>query len=110
MSRSYFYLNRNTGEYSGEREIAGMSYEQRFKVRFLMENDCPPDCDIVEIDKTQPNTKGTIERAFDLAKSGSCNSIQQIADKLYKQGCLDAHEHLSGAGIRQQLHVLIKAC
>jgi hypothetical protein len=52
---------------------------------------------------------GTIERAFELAKSGSCQDLGEIRRRLAREGFDDVQEHLSGAEIKRQLVATIKA-
>jgi hypothetical protein len=52
---------------------------------------------------------GTIERAFELAKNGTCADFGDIRRRLMREGFDDVHEHLSGAEIKRQLITTIKA-
>lgn len=45
----------------------------------------------------------TIERAFELARSGTCRSIAEIRSELLKEGCEDVDLHLAGRLTREQL-------
>lgn len=48
----------------------------------------------------------TLERAFQLAKSGDCVSITQVREKLKKEGYSDWQSHTKGPSIRAQLNAL----
>lgn len=50
-----------------------------------------------------------MERAFQMARSGSCANVQEIRDRLRKEGFSGVESHLSGIGVRRQLRALIKA-
>ncbi len=52
---------------------------------------------------------GTIERAFELARSGTCRSLEDVRRKLKAEGYLAIPEHLGGSAIKKQLAALIKA-
>lgn len=53
--------------------------------------------------------KTTIERAFELARSGECASFSEVRRALKREGYADAVRQLDGAFIRQQLMDLIAA-
>lgn len=48
----------------------------------------------------------TLERAFQLAKSGDCASVTQIRERLKKEGYSDWQSHTKGPSIRSQLNAL----
>jgi hypothetical protein len=48
----------------------------------------------------------TLERAFQLAKSGDCASVAQIRERLKKEGYSDWQSHTKGPSIRAQLNAL----
>jgi hypothetical protein len=50
-----------------------------------------------------------LERAFELAGSGSCRKITEIAITLRKEGYSAVDQTLSGGGIRQQLRAIMKS-
>ena len=50
---------------------------------------------------------GTVERAFELAKSGTCHDIADIRRQLEKEGYSGVPQHLSGLLIRKQLATLL---
>jgi hypothetical protein len=50
---------------------------------------------------------GTIERAFQLAKSGTCHDIGDIRLQLEKEGYPGVPQHLSGPLIKKQLSALM---
>ena len=49
------------------------------------------------------NGVGTVERAFQLAKSGECHSIDDIRRQLAREQCTNIDAHLAGSSIRRQL-------
>jgi len=51
----------------------------------------------------------TLERAFQLAKSGECASVAQIRERLKKEGYSDWQSHTKGPSIRAQLNALCAA-
>lgn len=52
-------------------------------------------------------TVGTVERAFQLAESGDCLEIPEIARQLKADQCDNVDAHLSGSLIRKQLREAI---
>ncbi|MBA3677243.1 MAG: hypothetical protein H0W74_07545 [Sphingosinicella sp.] len=48
----------------------------------------------------------TIERAFELARSGSCHNVQEIALKLKRERHDSVEAHLAGQSIRRELRLL----
>jgi hypothetical protein len=53
----------------------------------------------------------TVERAYQLARSGSCRSIEDIRRKLSAERYDSVQAHLSGASIKRDLIALCKeAC
>lgn len=50
-----------------------------------------------------------IERAFQIARSSECLNLTELSKKLRQEGFSHVDEHLSGAGTRKQLRVLIAA-
>ena len=50
-----------------------------------------------------------VERAFDLAGSGQCRTVQDIRRQLSGEGYLDVRHHLSGRSIMAELGRVIKA-
>jgi hypothetical protein len=56
------------------------------------------------------NTHPTaMERAFELARSGQCLTVQDIRRRLSAEGYLDVRHHLAGRSIMAELGRLIKA-
>lgn len=53
--------------------------------------------------------QNTVERAFELARSGRTRSIDDLIRSLNKEGHGGAALHLAGTGIRKQLRNEIKA-
>jgi hypothetical protein len=53
--------------------------------------------------------KGTIERAFELARAGSCRTLGDIRCRLSREAYTSVDAHLAGAGIRKQLKGLMRA-
>lgn len=49
----------------------------------------------------------TIERAFQLARSGACHSVEEIRVQLNAERHDRIHEHLGGASIQRQLKALL---
>lgn len=52
---------------------------------------------------------GTVERAFELAASGACRTIDDIRRRLGTEGYPSVDAHLAGSAIRRQLKALIEA-
>lgn len=50
---------------------------------------------------------GTVARAFELARSGRCESIQELEKTLIREDYEDVLAHLSGPFIRTQLREAI---
>ena len=48
----------------------------------------------------------TVERAFELARSGTCHNVQEIAMKLKREQHDSVEAHLSGQSIRRDLRRL----
>ena len=48
----------------------------------------------------------TVERAFELARSGSCATVQDIRRKLKSEGYDQVEAHLSGPSLGKQLRRL----
>ena len=51
----------------------------------------------------------TMERAFELARSGECESINALRQRLRREGYEAVHLHIHGASINRQLTDLIRA-
>ena len=54
-----------------------------------------------------PLRRGTVARAFELARTGDYESIGRIERKLIAEGCEDVIAHLSGPMIRAQLRATL---
>jgi hypothetical protein len=54
------------------------------------------------------NRPSTIERAFELARSGEFEATRQITDRLRAEGYWDATAQLDGPALRAQLKKLCK--
>lgn len=52
------------------------------------------------------NGPSVIERAFELARSGTCSSVQEVAQRLKREGFESVEAHLAGMSIRRQLKEL----
>jgi hypothetical protein len=52
---------------------------------------------------------GTVARAFELARAGTCRSVEDIKRQLRTEGYSSIPEHLSGPAIKKQLSSLLKA-
>jgi hypothetical protein len=50
-----------------------------------------------------PRRLQTIERAFELARSGSCRTIEEIVRRLKQEHMDKVDAHLGGASIRKEL-------
>jgi hypothetical protein len=55
------------------------------------------------------NEISTIERAFQLARSGACHSVADIRTQLTAEGYDGVHGHLNGARIQRQLREALAA-
>jgi hypothetical protein len=53
--------------------------------------------------------RGTVERAFELARGGECHNVGDIRHKLKLEGYSSYEEHLAGTSIKKQLLALMKA-
>jgi hypothetical protein len=51
----------------------------------------------------------TVERAFQLARSGACHSVADIRTQLSAEGHEGVHSHLNGASIQRQLRAALAA-
>lgn len=51
----------------------------------------------------------TIERAFQLARSGACHSVADIRAQLTAEGHDGVHGHLNGSSIQRQLKEALAA-
>lgn len=49
-----------------------------------------------------------IERAFELARTSNCRSIEEIRKRLSREDHLNVDAHLAGTAIRKQLKALIR--
>jgi len=45
----------------------------------------------------------TLERAYQIARSGTCEGVSAIADQLRREGYADGERHLAGRLLRRQL-------
>lgn len=52
--------------------------------------------------------KTIIERAYELARTGPCLSVEEIRHQLRKECYTNITEHLSGLSIRRQLSALMR--
>jgi hypothetical protein len=50
----------------------------------------------------------TVERAFELARSGACANLKEIRSRLSREGYLDANVQISGPALARQLGELIQ--
>jgi hypothetical protein len=55
------------------------------------------------------NPLGTIERAYELARSGSCRKLTDVVATLKRERYDSVDAHLAGASIRQELRRLWEA-
>ncbi|RYD28177.1 MAG: hypothetical protein EOP89_03110 [Lysobacteraceae bacterium] len=51
----------------------------------------------------------TVERAFELARSGECSSVNDLRQRLRREGYDAVHLHLHGSSINRQLIELMHA-
>lgn len=58
--------------------------------------------------ETGLNPDGTVARAFDLAKSGTCHTITEIRQQLKVEGYSQIEAHLEGRAVKQQLKALMQ--
>jgi hypothetical protein len=49
----------------------------------------------------------TIKRAFEIAASGECTTLEELKKRLKQDGHFSVEEHLAGSSIRKQLNALI---
>ena len=54
------------------------------------------------------NSPGTVERAFQLARSGKFENIVLLEKALHREGFEAARSHLGSPGIRAQLTALLR--
>ena len=54
-------------------------------------------------------TASTVERAFDLARSGTCQSVEDVRKKLEAEGSPNVRGHLASGTLRKQLKAAIKS-
>ncbi|GAA4815933.1 hypothetical protein GCM10023232_09740 [Sphingosinicella ginsenosidimutans] len=69
----------------------------------LMRHDLQP----VQTTAMRGSEQGTIERAFELARTGQARSMPALRALLIREGHLDVQHHLSGSLIRRQLRILM---
>lgn len=53
-------------------------------------------------------TDDTVARAFELARQGTCENLEQIRHQLKREGYFNVLEHLNGPAIKKQLAQLIR--
>ena len=53
-----------------------------------------------------PFQKTTVERAFELARSGSCKDLKEIRRQLQQEKFSRVNEHLAGKQVRHELRRL----
>jgi hypothetical protein len=52
---------------------------------------------------------GTVERAFQLARAGACHSVNDIRERLLREGYQNVLSHVSGMSIKKQLNAILAA-
>ena len=57
--------------------------------------------------KYRPSRPSTIERAFELARSGECGSLVEIEKRLLSENHDNVVDHLAGAFTRDQLRTIL---
>lgn len=50
----------------------------------------------------------TVERAFELARNGTCRSIADIQRTLKREGYANANMHLESGALKKQLRALLR--
>ena len=55
----------------------------------------------------QDGTQSTLERAFQLAREGSCNSVTEVRATLRREGFGGVDQHLAGMSVQTQIKNLI---
>jgi hypothetical protein len=58
---------------------------------------------------SHPSGISTIERAFQLARSGACHSVADIRQQLAVERHENVHGHLTGASVQRQLKEALAA-
>lgn len=53
--------------------------------------------------------EGTVARAFELARGGSCKSVSDIRRRLKQEGYPAIEEHFSGPTMKKQLSALLNS-
>lgn len=54
-----------------------------------------------------PSECGTVERAFELARSGEYENVEMVARRLSKEGHSQVEAHLSGySSLRREIHAI----
>jgi hypothetical protein len=56
----------------------------------------------------RPQTVGTVERAFALARGGKCSNTEDLRRLLKAEGFEDVDRHLGGRALHQQLKAVLK--
>ncbi|WP_230781800.1 hypothetical protein [Sphingomonas sp. Leaf37] len=51
----------------------------------------------------------TVERAFQLARTGACHSVNDIRERLLREGHANVVSHTSGMSIKKQLNAILAA-
>ena len=51
---------------------------------------------------------GVVERAFELARTGRCRTVDEIRKRLARESYVAVDAHLAGASIRRQLKALMR--
>ncbi|GAA0731547.1 hypothetical protein [Sphingomonas japonica] len=57
----------------------------------------------------QPHRPGTVERAYELARTGDYTTIEQIRAVLIREQHVSVQQHLSGPTLRRELLKLCRA-
>ena len=58
---------------------------------------------------TMTGRQNTVQRAFDLARNGTCRTIGQLRADLRVEKCEGIEEHLAGKSLVRQLQAIMKA-
>jgi triacylglycerol esterase/lipase EstA (alpha/beta hydrolase family) len=52
--------------------------------------------------------QSTVSRAFEIARSGTCRTVDDLRKKLKAERCDSVDSHLSSASLTKQLRALLK--
>jgi hypothetical protein len=58
---------------------------------------------------TEGSEISTVERAFQLARDGACHSVNDIRERLLREGYPNVLSHTAGMSIKKQLNAILTA-